>query len=104
VRLLAEEPKYVTFGEAYEMHHARHGREADIPITFFKESLDKAILTPDMPAQVCVPAGLLPSAWPREAHHHAAAACALCRARPVELAVQSRTVWWCASHGHAELG
>jgi len=51
VRLLAEEPKYVTFGEAYEMHHARHGRDADVPITFFKESLDKAILTPDMPAQ-----------------------------------------------------
>lgn len=41
----------MTFGEAYEMHHARHGRDADVPITFFKESLDKAILTPDMPAQ-----------------------------------------------------
>lgn len=41
VRLLEEEASYSTFGEACEINCARYGREADVPITFFKESLNK---------------------------------------------------------------
>jgi transformation/transcription domain-associated protein len=50
VRLLEEELSYSTYGEAYEMYHARHGREADVPINFFKESLNKAFQS-EMPPQ-----------------------------------------------------
>lgn len=34
---------YSTFGEVYEINCARYGREADLPITHFKERLNQAI-------------------------------------------------------------
>lgn len=34
---------YSTFGEVYEINCARYGREADLPITHFKERLNQAL-------------------------------------------------------------
>eukprot|EP00239_Pterosperma_sp_CCMP1384_P010828 CAMPEP_0197867066 /NCGR_PEP_ID=MMETSP1438-20131217/44556_1 /TAXON_ID=1461541 /ORGANISM="Pterosperma sp., Strain CCMP1384" /LENGTH=398 /DNA_ID=CAMNT_0043485685 /DNA_START=424 /DNA_END=1620 /DNA_ORIENTATION=+ len=40
VRLFEEEPSYSSYGETYEINCARYGREADIPVTFFKDALN----------------------------------------------------------------
>ena len=37
VRLVEEDPSYFTYGESYDMHCSRHGREADLPIVKFKQ-------------------------------------------------------------------
>ena len=36
VRLMEEEASYSSYGEAYEVHCARYGREPDLPIVQFK--------------------------------------------------------------------
>ncbi|EPS72877.1 hypothetical protein M569_01879, partial [Genlisea aurea] len=43
VRLVEDDLMYSTFLEVYENHCARNDREADSPITFFKEQLNQAI-------------------------------------------------------------
>ncbi|KAL2624095.1 hypothetical protein R1flu_008340 [Riccia fluitans] len=43
VRLVEDDLMYSTFGEVYEINCARYGREADLPITHFKERLNQAI-------------------------------------------------------------
>eukprot|EP00252_Welwitschia_mirabilis_P021819 TRINITY_DN5712_c0_g1_i1.p1 TRINITY_DN5712_c0_g1~~TRINITY_DN5712_c0_g1_i1.p1 ORF type:complete len:3567 (+),score=681.06 TRINITY_DN5712_c0_g1_i1:1467-10703(+) len=43
VRMVEDDLMYSTFGEVYEINCARFGREADLPITYFKERLNKAI-------------------------------------------------------------
>lgn len=40
---MEDEKSFNTFGEVYEISCARYGREADLPITFFKEQLNQAI-------------------------------------------------------------
>ncbi|XP_042382892.1 transcription-associated protein 1-like [Zingiber officinale] len=50
VRMVEDDLMYSTFLEVYEINCARHNREADIPITLFKEHLNQAIsgqLTPE---------------------------------------------------------
>lgn len=37
VRLIEEDPSYCSYGEAYEIHCTRYGREADLPIVRFKQ-------------------------------------------------------------------
>ena len=37
VRLVEEDPSYFTYGESYDIHCSRHGREADMPIVKFKQ-------------------------------------------------------------------
>ncbi|GLJ07095.1 hypothetical protein SUGI_0058030 [Cryptomeria japonica] len=44
VRMVEDDLMYSTFGEVYEINCARYGREADLPITHFKERLNHAIL------------------------------------------------------------
>lgn len=39
IRMLQEEPSYISYGEAYEINCARFGREADQPIIAFKRRL-----------------------------------------------------------------
>ncbi|KAG1327763.1 Phosphatidylinositol 3-and 4-kinase family protein with FAT domain [Cocos nucifera] len=43
VRMVEDDLMYSTFLEVYEINCARHNREADIPITLFKERLNQAI-------------------------------------------------------------
>ncbi|XP_068646622.1 uncharacterized protein [Aristolochia californica] len=43
VRLVEDDLMYSTFLEVYEINCARHNREADLPITHFKEQLNQAI-------------------------------------------------------------
>ncbi|EHA8588761.1 hypothetical protein COCNU_scaffold006566G000100 [Cocos nucifera] len=43
VRMVEDDLMYGTFLEVYEINCARHNREADIPITLFKEQLNQAI-------------------------------------------------------------
>lgn len=43
VRMVEDDLMYSTFLEVYENHCARNDREADLPITYFKEQLNKAI-------------------------------------------------------------
>ncbi|KAK8653078.1 hypothetical protein V6N13_127093 [Hibiscus sabdariffa] len=43
VRMVEDDLMYNTFLEVYENHCARHDREADLPITYFKEQLNQAI-------------------------------------------------------------
>ncbi|XP_008795100.2 transformation/transcription domain-associated protein-like [Phoenix dactylifera] len=43
VRMVEDDLMYSTFLEVYEINCARHNREADIPITLFKEQLNQAI-------------------------------------------------------------
>lgn len=43
VRLVEDDLMYSTFGEVYEINCARYGREADLPITHFKDRLNQAI-------------------------------------------------------------
>ncbi|KAJ7564762.1 hypothetical protein O6H91_02G032300 [Diphasiastrum complanatum] len=43
VRLVEDDLMYSTFGEVYEINCARYGREADLPITHFKERLNPSI-------------------------------------------------------------
>ncbi|CAN1122507.1 Transformation/transcription domain-associated protein [Linum perenne] len=43
VRMVEDDVMYSTFLEVYENHCARNDREADVPITFFKEQLNQAI-------------------------------------------------------------
>ncbi|XP_074572437.1 uncharacterized protein LOC141828947 isoform X1 [Curcuma longa] len=43
VRMVEDDLMYSTFLEVYEINCARHNREADIPITLFKEHLNQAI-------------------------------------------------------------
>lgn len=43
VRMVEDDLMYSTFLEVYENHCARNDREADLPITFFKEQLNQAI-------------------------------------------------------------
>lgn len=43
VRLVEDDPMYSTFGEVYEINCARYGKEADLPVTHFKERLNQAI-------------------------------------------------------------
>ncbi|XP_059293060.1 uncharacterized protein LOC132046449 isoform X1 [Lycium ferocissimum] len=50
VRMVEDDLMYSTFLEVYENHCARNDREADLPITFFKEQLNQAIsgqISPD---------------------------------------------------------
>ncbi|KAE8675736.1 hypothetical protein F3Y22_tig00111644pilonHSYRG00017 [Hibiscus syriacus] len=44
VRMVEDNLMYSTFLEVYENHCARNDREADLPITYFKEKLNQAIL------------------------------------------------------------
>eukprot|EP00898_Chlorokybus_atmophyticus_P003741 jgi/Chlat1/4368/Chrsp29S04524 len=44
VRLVEDDPTYCTFGEVYEINCARYDREADYPITLFKENLNEAFM------------------------------------------------------------
>ncbi len=50
VRMMEEDPSYATYGEAYEVHCARTGREADLPLTHFKRrcSAPNGQLHPDL--------------------------------------------------------
>ncbi|KAE8655962.1 hypothetical protein F3Y22_tig00117012pilonHSYRG00107 [Hibiscus syriacus] len=43
VRMVEDDLMYNTFLEVYENHCAGHDREADLPITYFKEQLNQAI-------------------------------------------------------------
>lgn len=43
VRMVEDDLMYSTFLEVYENHCARNDREADLPITYFKEQLNQAI-------------------------------------------------------------
>ncbi|PKA60897.1 Serine/threonine-protein kinase ATR [Apostasia shenzhenica] len=43
VRMVEDDLMYSTFLEVYEINCARHNREADLPITIFKEQLNQAI-------------------------------------------------------------
>lgn len=43
VRMVEDDLMYNTFLEVYENHCARNDREADLPITYFKEQLNQAI-------------------------------------------------------------
>ncbi|XP_058091042.1 uncharacterized protein LOC131237348 isoform X3 [Magnolia sinica] len=43
VRMVEDDLMYSTFLEVYEINCARHNREADLPITHFKEQLNQAI-------------------------------------------------------------
>nr|XP_029116772.1 transformation/transcription domain-associated protein isoform X3 [Elaeis guineensis] len=43
VRMVEDDLMYSTFLEVYEINCARHNREADMPITLFKERLNQAI-------------------------------------------------------------
>ncbi|KAI3989472.1 hypothetical protein MKX01_022747 [Papaver californicum] len=43
VRMVEDDLMYSTFLEVYEVNCARHNREADLPITHFKEQLNQAI-------------------------------------------------------------
>ncbi|KAJ7953120.1 Transformation/transcription domain-associated protein [Quillaja saponaria] len=43
VRMVEDDLMYNSFLEVYENHCARHDREADLPITYFKEQLNQAI-------------------------------------------------------------
>lgn len=43
VRMVEDDLMYSTFLEVYENYCARHDREADLPITYFKEQLNQAI-------------------------------------------------------------
>ncbi|KAJ4844568.1 hypothetical protein Tsubulata_023584 [Turnera subulata] len=43
VRMVEDDVMYSTFLEVYENHCARNDREADLPITYFKEQLNQAI-------------------------------------------------------------
>ncbi|XP_038988658.1 transformation/transcription domain-associated protein-like isoform X2 [Phoenix dactylifera] len=43
VRMVEDDLMYSTFLEVYEINCARHNREADMPITLFKEQLNQAI-------------------------------------------------------------
>ncbi|KAL2497632.1 Phosphatidylinositol 3- and 4-kinase family protein with FAT domain [Abeliophyllum distichum] len=43
VRMVEDDLMYGTFLEVYENHCARNDREADLPITYFKEQLNQAI-------------------------------------------------------------
>ncbi|KAG0500358.1 hypothetical protein HPP92_000430 [Vanilla planifolia] len=43
VRMVEDDLMYSTFLEVYEINCARHNREADMPITIFKEQLNQAI-------------------------------------------------------------
>ncbi|XP_044463478.1 transformation/transcription domain-associated protein-like isoform X2 [Mangifera indica] len=50
VRMVEDDLMYSTFLEVYENHCSRNDREADLPITFFKEQLNQAIsgqITPE---------------------------------------------------------
>ncbi|KAA8531972.1 hypothetical protein F0562_006886 [Nyssa sinensis] len=50
VRMVEDDLMYSTFLEVYENHCARNDREADLPITYFKEQLNQAIsgqISPD---------------------------------------------------------
>ncbi|KAH7432383.1 hypothetical protein KP509_07G020000 [Ceratopteris richardii] len=44
VRLVEDDLMYSTFGEVYEINCARYGREADLPITRFKDRLNQTII------------------------------------------------------------
>ena len=48
--MMEEDPSYATYGEAYEVHCARTGREADLPLTHFKRrcSAPNGQLHPDL--------------------------------------------------------
>lgn len=35
--MVEEDPSYFTYGESYDIHCSRHGREADLPIVKFKQ-------------------------------------------------------------------
>ncbi|GMH24561.1 hypothetical protein Nepgr_026404 [Nepenthes gracilis] len=43
VRMVEDDLMYSTFLEVYENHCARNGREADLPITFYKQQLNQAV-------------------------------------------------------------
>ncbi|KAK8962950.1 hypothetical protein KSP40_PGU020559 [Platanthera guangdongensis] len=43
VRMVEDDVMYSTFLEVYEINCARHNREADMPITIFKEQLNQAL-------------------------------------------------------------
>ncbi|GAB4848475.1 hypothetical protein Ancab_003180 [Ancistrocladus abbreviatus] len=43
VRMVEDDLMYSTFLEVYENHCARNGREADLPITLYKEQLNQAV-------------------------------------------------------------
>ncbi|CAH9116378.1 unnamed protein product [Cuscuta epithymum] len=53
VRMVEDDVMYSTFLEVYENHCARNDREADQPVTFFKEQLNQAI-SGQMPADAVV--------------------------------------------------
>ncbi|GLU19769.1 hypothetical protein SLE2022_359970 [Rubroshorea leprosula] len=52
VRMVEDDLMYSTFLEVYENHCARNDREADLPITFFKEQLNQAISGQILPETV----------------------------------------------------
>ncbi|KAM3364322.1 hypothetical protein ACQJBY_014578 [Aegilops geniculata] len=52
VRMVEDDLMYSTFLEVYEINCARHNREADSPITIFKEQLNQAISGQVSPEQV----------------------------------------------------
>lgn len=41
--MVEDDPKYNTYLEVYEHYCLRNGRDADLPVTYFKEQLDKTI-------------------------------------------------------------
>ena len=43
VRLMEDDAAHCTYGEVYEINCARYGREADLPISLFKQALDDAV-------------------------------------------------------------
>ncbi|KAK1363493.1 Histone acetyltransferase SAGA, TRRAP/TRA1 component, PI-3 kinase superfamily [Heracleum sosnowskyi] len=43
VCMVEDDPKYNTYLEVYEHYCLRNGRDADLPVTYFKEQLDKTI-------------------------------------------------------------
>ncbi|CAI9763537.1 unnamed protein product [Fraxinus pennsylvanica] len=52
VRMVEDDLMYSTFLEVYENHCARNDREADLPITHFKEQLNQAICRQISPEEV----------------------------------------------------
>ncbi|XP_022879771.1 transcription-associated protein 1-like isoform X2 [Olea europaea var. sylvestris] len=52
VRMVEDDLMYSTFLEVYENHCARNDREADLPITYFKEQLNQAICVQISPEEV----------------------------------------------------
>jgi transformation/transcription domain-associated protein len=43
MRVVEDDPALCAFGDAYELHCARHGREQDLPIMLFKNRMDAAM-------------------------------------------------------------